>query len=142
MPAIRAQGIEFYWSSSTAASTAAGSLVGQVTGFNGPDGQAADIDVTNVGSSAKEFLVGLADEWNISLDMNCDPVDAGQILLRDDKGTTNLRKWVLKLTDTANTLLVADGFCKSYSISGAVDDKITANTVIRISGPVTWATAI
>ena len=141
MPAIRTQGVEFYWCTSTAFSTGSSALVGQLTGFNGPDGQAADIDVTCLSDSAKTFLVGLADEGNISLDFNCDPNDDAQTHLRTDKGSTTLKCWGIKLTDTSTTVLCGNGYCKSYAISGAVDDKVSGNTVIRISGAVTWTTA-
>ncbi len=68
--AFESQGTEFFWSATTAATTAAARLVGDVTDFSGPGGQASVIDITNLNSTAKEKLVGLRDEGQVSLSLN------------------------------------------------------------------------
>ncbi len=141
MPAHSAQDTRYYCSSSTAHSTSATALVGLVTGFSGPDGQAADIDVTSFDSTAREYLAGLSEEGNISLDINSYPSDLGQLEMRDAKATRDMRSMTIKLTDTSTTTLVFDGYVKSFAMTGAVDDKVTISSVIRISGAVTWTTA-
>lgn len=144
--AFEAQGTEFYWSTSTAASTAAGALVGEVTDFNGPGGQANIIDVTNLGSTAKEKLVGLRDEGQVSMSLNLSFSDAGQIALRADRASRTRRKCVIKFndstTDAAKTKAIFDGYVLGFSVSGAVDDKVGANCVIEITGAVTYSSAI
>jgi hypothetical protein len=144
--AFEAQGTEFYWSTSTAASTAAGALVGEVTDFSGPGGQASIIDVTHLNSTAKEKLVGLRDEGQVSMSLNLSFSDAGQIALRADRATRTRRKCVIKFndntTDAAKTKAIFDGYCMGFSITGAVDNKVSANSVIEITGAVTYATSI
>lgn len=144
--AFEAQGTEFYWSTSTAASTGAGSLVGQVTDFSGPGGQANIIDVTHLNSTAKEKLVGLRDEGQLTMSLNLSFSDAAQIALRADRASRTMRKCVIKFndntTDAAKTKAIFDGYVLGFSVSGAVDNKVSANAVIEITGAVTYSSAI
>jgi hypothetical protein len=144
--AFESQGTEFYWSTSTAASTAAGALVGEVTDFSGPGGQANIIDVTHLNSTAKEKLVGLRDEGQLSMTLNLSFSDAGQIALRADRASRSKRKAVIKFndntTDAAKTKAIFDGYVLGFSVSGAVDDKVGANCVIEITGAVTYSSSI
>jgi hypothetical protein len=144
--AFEAQGTEFYWSGTTAATTAAAQLVGEVTDFSGPGGQASIIDITNLGSTAKEKLVGLRDEGQVSMTLNLSFSDAGQVALRADRATRSRKKCVIKFndntTDAAKTKATFDGYCMGFSITGAVDNKVSANAVIEITGGVTYSSAI
>jgi hypothetical protein len=144
--AFEAQGTEFYWSATTAASTGAAVLVGEVTDFSGPGGQAAIIDVTNLNSTAKEKLVGLRDEGQVSISLNLSFSDAGQIALRADRASRSKKKCVIKFndstTDAARTKATFDGYCMGFSITGSVDNKVGANAVIEITGGVTYSSVI
>jgi len=55
--AIESQGAIFYWSTTTAASTSTSHAVAEVVGFNGPTGSANVIDVSHLGSTAREKLI-------------------------------------------------------------------------------------
>lgn len=144
--AFESQGTEFFWSTSTAASTASGSLVGEVTDFSGPGGQANVIDVTHLLSTAKEKLVGLRDEGQLTMSLNLSFTDAAQIALRADRATRTMRKCVIKFndntTDAAKTKAIFDGYVLGFSVTGAVDNKVSANAVIEITGAVTYSSAI
>ena len=54
----------------------------QVTSIGGPDGSASEINVTNLSSTAQEFILGLKDEGSISLDLVFDERDTTHSLLR------------------------------------------------------------
>lgn len=144
--AFEAQGTEFYWSDSTAASTAAARLIGEVTDYSGPGGQANVIDVTHLGSTAKEKLIGLRDEGQLNMTLNLSFSDTAQVALRADRATRTRRKCVIKFndntTDAAKTKAIFDGYVLGFSVSGAVDNKVSANCVIEITGAVTYSSAI
>jgi hypothetical protein len=144
--AFEAQGTEFFWSTSTAASTSTAVLIGEVIDFSGPGGQASVIDVTNLLSTAKEKLIGLRDEGQLSMSLNLSMSDAGQVALRADRATRTKRKAVIKFndntTDAAKTKAIFDGYVLGFSVSGAVDDAVKANCVIEITGAVTYSSAI
>lgn len=123
-------------------------LVGEITDFTGPGGQAAVIDITSINSTAKEKLIGIRDEGQVSMTLNYSPTDAGQVGLKDDRDNRTRGMYSIRLTDVTTgssalpSWLYFHGYCLSFSISGAVDNKITANTVLEIDGPVIWSTKV
>jgi len=126
---------------STIGSTAGGVQIGQVVAYNGPSGSAGKIDVTSLDSTAKEFLMGLRDEGDISLDVIYDPSTVkGHEQLFTDRSARTKRGWIVKTstgTSLTGTKLGGRGFCTGFSITGAVDDAIKATMTIAITGPVT-----
>jgi len=123
-------------------------LVGEITDFTGPGGQAAVIDITSIQSTAKEKMIGIRDEGQVSMTLNYSPTDAGQVGLKDDRDNRTRGKYAIRLTDvtTGSSALPSwcyfNGYCLSFSISGAVDNKVTANTVLEIDGAVIWSTKV
>lgn len=141
--AFESQGAIFFWATSTAASTASSNAVGNIIDFNGPGGQANVIDVTHLGSTAKEKLIGLRDEGQVSMTMLMTFSSAdGQERLRADRATRTLRKAVIQFNDSTVELnkgkAIFDGYVLGYSVTGAVDDAVKANVVIEIANAVTW----
>ena len=120
------------------------SNVGQVVGFNGPSGSASVIDVTHLGSTAKEKLVGLRDEGQVSLDLIYDPATTGtsiHLSLKDDRATRTKRIFDIKLTDsgTASSQPSAyyfNAYVTGFSLTGAVDDVVKGSVTLEISSAV------
>jgi len=140
--AYSAQGTLFFWCTSTAKSTSTSGLVGEVIDFSGPGGQANVIDVTHLNSTAKEKLMGIRDEGQLTLTLNHAPADPGHLLLQADRAARTKKACVIKFSDPASYLAMFDGYCLGYSISGGVDDKVTANVVIEIADAVTYSTTM
>jgi hypothetical protein len=112
--------------------------IGKVVSFQGPGGTANVIDVTSLESTAREKLMGIADEGQFTFDVNLRTDDTQQMGLKDDRVNRTLRNFELHLTDTGTTVLSWAGYVLGFSISGAVDDKIGASITVEISGAVTW----
>lgn len=109
--------------------------VSEITDWSGPDGQATVIDTTHLQSTYKEFLMGLPDEGQVTFTMNRDFSDAGQsacIAAREARAPIGF-----KMTYSDGTYQTFDAVVLSFSISGAVDDKVPASMVIKITGAVT-----
>jgi len=125
----------------------AATFIGEITDFTGPGGSGAVIDITSIQSTAKEKMVGLRDEGQLSITMNFNATDYGQQKLIDDRAARKSNIYAILFTDRATgaasfpSWCYFRGFPMQYSISGAVDNKITANAVIEISGPVVYSTA-
>jgi len=123
-------------------------LIGEITDFTGPGGAAAVIDITHLQSTAKEKMIGIRDEGQLSMSLNFQPTDAGQVALIADRAARTRGKYVIRLTDMATgssahpSYAAFNGYPLQYSISGAVDNKVSANAVIEIDGSVDWATAV
>lgn len=136
MTAIKSQGTTLHISSEDADSTVYGSAtfvqVGEVTQIGEPSGEAADIDVTNLSSAAKEYLIGLPDEGNIAINGNFDPTDSGQDELVAAKDAQE-RRW-LKITWSSGDVWYIKALVKKFSPSAGVDSKTAFSSSFRTSG--------
>ena len=139
--AWESQNTRLYWSSSTARSTTVDALIGEVTDFTGPGGAAAVIDVTHLLSTAKEKLPGLRDEGQLSMSLSFAATNTAQKAMINDRAARNRRCWQIHFSDTATSVCFGKGYVLQFSVSGAVDQKVSANAVIEIDGAVSWTTA-
>lgn len=144
--AFLTQGTEFFWSTSTSASTSTAALVGEVIDFSGPGGRANVVDRTHLGSTAREYFVGLRDEGEVTLSMHLNFGDTGQNNMRSDRASRTMRKAVIKFNDSSvdasRTKAIFDAYCMGFSVSGGVDAVARAEAVIRITGAVTFSSVI
>jgi len=144
--AIESQGAIFFWSTTTAASTSTSHAVAEVVGFNGPTGSANVIDCSHLASTAKEKLIGLRDEGQVTLDVNFRPGTTAQDYLRNCRANRLMRKGVIQLndntTEVARTKVIFDAYVSGFSITGAVDQIVKGSVTLEITGACTFATAI
>ena len=108
----------------------------EITAFNGFDGQAAEIDVTHLQSTAKEFIMGLQDFGQFQVDVNYLPDDPGQAEARAAKASRTIKDFLATFSDS--TTAAFSGYVLSAPISGGVDAKVDGSFVIRITGDVTY----
>lgn len=122
--------------------------IGDITNFTGPGGSPSIMDITNLQSTAKEKLVSLSDEGQLTLEVNFNTSDAMQWALIADRKARQRRAFDIRFSD-ANT--VADssalptnvmfwGYPTGFSISGAVDAVVKASLTIEIDGGTYWST--
>jgi hypothetical protein len=133
--AIETQGTTF--AIATAAYTVSPTVyanVGEIVSFDGPGGQASIIDTTHLTSTAKEKLVGLRDEGQLTLGCNYSSTDTGQDHCQTARDNRERRQ--CKLTLSNGEIWMFDAFVLGFAISGAVDDKVSANITLEITGPV------
>lgn len=129
--AIDAQGTTF---------TINGQLVGGIQSYSGFDGEASDIDITTLDSTAKESRQGLQDFGNFTMELLRDPNDVGQDELLTQKAAQTSSTCVLTLPDDV-VLNVATftAYVKSLSIEGSVDEVNKGTANLRITGSVVWS---
>lgn len=143
--AVQSQGTKLFWNTGTTVWSTVTGLIGQVISFNGPTGSAAVIDITTLGSTAKEKLMGLPDEGQVSMELALITTDTAQIALRNDRAAKTRSGCVIKLNDApleANkTRVKFAAYITGFSIAGAVDDKVKASVTMEIDGPCSWSTA-
>lgn len=109
----------------------------EIVNFSGFDGQAAEIDVTHMRSTAKEFLQGLQDFGNMQFDVNYLGSDPGQDEARAAKASQSKKYFLMTFSDSSTAAF--EGFVMSAPMSGGVDSKIDGSLTIRITGDVTFA---
>ena len=108
----------------------------QVTSMSGPDGSSSEIDVTNLSSTAKEFLLGLKDEGSISLDIVWDERDTTHAQLRTLFGSGASSNF--RITDAGSPQKNYDfpAFVQGLSMSTGVDEVQRASVNLRISSAI------
>lgn len=134
---IEAQGTTIAYSTETSPSSFA--TIGNVVSFNGPDGGAPVIDVSNLASTRREKRVGLPDEGQFTLELNLDPDLTAHQALRNNRANRTRTEFRITFTDTSPTTATFWGYILSFAVSGAVDGVIKASVSIEIDGPITWA---
>jgi hypothetical protein len=119
--------------------------VGGVSGIRDiRSGTAAEIDVSDLQSTAKEFVLGLADNGSMSFDLFYDQADPGQITLeqlRESSASASFRVGVRNPlqagSPTGFTLLSFTGFVATFPITLGVDAAVTGTCTVRITGAIT-----
>lgn len=113
--------------------------IGDVLSISGPDGQAQEIDTTNLDSAAKEFLMGLPDNGSITVEMNYDPADAQQAGLLTDRNNQTQRNFEIVFSDPGTTTFSFAAFVTQWATASAVDDVSKLSSTLRVTGIVTVA---
>lgn len=130
--AIDAQGATLQVDNATPGT--ADTAIANIKSFSGFDGEASEIDVTNLSSTAKEYKLGLKDFGTFSVEMNPDYSDSGQNVLR--AAGSSLKTFLLTLPN--GTTAGFSGYVKNAdSISGGVDGVVDGSVSIKITGSVT-----
>ncbi len=111
--------------------------VKEVKSFTGFDGKAAEIDVTHLQSTAKEFLMGLQDFGGFNVDCNYLADDTGQSAMRSAKADRSLHTFKLTFADASTAIF--QGYVLSNSMKGGVDASVEGSFQIRITGPVNFS---
>ena len=117
-------------------------VIAEIKSFSGPGGSAAVIDVTDLGSSAKEKRMGLHDEGQLSFTMNYIPDNTQHALLRTNRAGRVLTPFRLSFSDTSPISTTQEkwtfnAYVVGFSLSGAVDGVIEANVTLEITGSIT-----
>lgn len=115
--------------------------VEEVNNISGPDGKAKLIETTHLKSVGKEYLSGLADWGQISLDCNFASSNTYQMALRTMYATqapaTTFR---IKVPDGANYhVFTFQAVVMSWSIDLKTDDKAGLKITLQVSGGVTYS---
>lgn len=112
------------------------SNVGNFRTFNGLDGQASELDVTNMASQAKEIRLGLVDFGQVQLECDHNLTDPGQARVQVQYLSGALTQFLLTLPN-GNTASF-NAFVRKFSLQGGVDQIVKRQVDLRITGPVTW----
>jgi Lambda phage tail tube protein, TTP len=102
-------------------------------------GSAAEIDVTNFASTAKEYRLGLVDNGSFTLACDHSNADAGQAALqarRIDGAAVNMK--VILPSGTTPTASFS-ALVKKFTKSAAVDGVVSASVDVRVNGAITWS---
>jgi predicted secreted protein len=119
------------------ASTPAFTAISEINNITGPSMSRETIDVTSLDSTGgyREFIAGFRDAGEIQFSMNFS--QAGYLLMKDDFESDALRDYQIVLPDAGATTFDFSGLVVELPLDIPMDDKITCNISIKISGQVT-----
>jgi hypothetical protein len=100
-------------------------------------GTGAEIDTTDLSSTAKEFRLGLKDEGSMSMDVIVDPRDAGQQRLAALREARTVGEFQIRVpVGSPGWTLDFTGLVSTYPATWAVDDVVRGTISIRITGSI------
>lgn len=114
-----------------------GTLIGEVTDFDGPNTTRGEIDATTLSSTAREYRAALQDRGAFSFNVNLDPSNEGQRKLWAGLSDADPQDFVLTLPDADTTTLSFSALVQNFQITGQVDSIVKAAMQLRITGDVT-----
>jgi len=113
--------------------------IGNIKDFSIDPDASAEIDVTNLASTRKEYIVGLAGSWVMSCAMDIDADDTGQLELSTAQNDGLVRTFTVTLGQSGD-IFAGRGYVKSFSASGSPDSVVGGTLSIRGTGQPTWFT--
>lgn len=103
------------------------------------NGTSAEVDVTNLTSSWKEFLLGLPDGGTLTADIHTDMGDAGQAAAYAAKNSRIACDIRVVLPAGTTPTWTARGFVKKFDLMLGVDAPVKTGFEFRVTGP--WTAA-
>lgn len=109
--------------------------VGNVRTFSLGGASKSQVDVTNLASTAKEYIGGLGDSGTASLEFDYKASDSGQQALWSSYNTPGVNS-TLKVTYSDNSTETFSCEALSFDRNGGVDDSVKGSSQLKISGSV------
>jgi len=137
--AIAAKGVKLEIDTSST-NTPIWTKVGGLKDFSGLGGGTGSvIDISDLDSSAKEKMLGIVDEGQVSLSFNYDPTDTGQLAMEAARAAAALKS--LRIT-TGTVTRTFSGYVMSFEVGGSVDQTISLSVNFEISGSIVKGTSV
>jgi hypothetical protein len=129
-------GANSYFKIGTAASPTAYTTIAEILSIGAIGQTASEVDVTNMDSTAMEYISGLADGNSVEISMNFLAGNTQHEQVRDGVGTTHNIQIVWSDASTATFQFVQLGFNRDESTP---TDQLKASVSGRITGAIVWA---
>jgi hypothetical protein len=110
--------------------------IAAVRSISGPGVSGNDVDTTTLDSSSnfRTFTPGLLDPGELTISMIYDPTDVGHKRLTRYMGSRINANFKVCETSTAGTVQSFSGYVKGMSREIPMDDVITCDVTIKVSG--------
>lgn len=120
----------------SAAASGVYTTLAEVTDITPPSESVDVIDVTHMASpdSTREFIQGLMDPGEVSLEMNFEPSSATDDFIRAWRSSRETRS--CKITFPNSVTWIFDGFVTGYEPTIPLEDKMTATLTCKVTSSV------
>ncbi len=114
--------------------------IAELTSITGPGVSADAIDVTSHGSANtfREFLAGVKDGGEISIEGNLVVTDAGQMALITDITDGSVDAYTLTYPNTDASTWTFSALVTAFQINAPFDDKLGFSATLKVSGKPTF----
>lgn len=128
-------------------------VIGQIRDLSGPAIESDQIEVSHRGSGGaidrfRRFVAGLADGGEVSFDIvfdpdlaSHDPTIAGSMYDLAESGEVNEFQITFPGQGSDVTTVDFDAFVSNFEIDSPLEDGLSADITLKITGPLTWAHA-
>lgn len=111
-----------------------------IVGFPTPSPEAADLDVTDLSSTAREYLSGLEDNGELALTGFYNPNETEHALLQARVGSNTTDEYKITLADVSpQQQITFTARVKAFRVTLGVDEPVNMEIVLRVSGAATWS---
>ncbi len=111
-------------------------LVTEARNIHFSDAQTPEIDVTTMTSTSKEYLVGLQDAGEFSLEMNYVPFDPAIVEMRAAKLDAKVRAFRIDFPD--GSVFAFRGFVRSVPFQTDYQSAMSGSATVKITGATIW----
>lgn len=112
--------------------------IAEVAGITGPGISRNAIDATHLNSpsQAKEFIAGLIDAGEVSLDLNWLPSDATHAALFNDLMAGTKDTYSIVWPNAGPTTWTFTALVTAFSPTAPKDDRLSASATLKLSGTI------
>jgi hypothetical protein len=116
-----------------------GSAIAEVTNLSVGGSSLTEIDITNLTSTNKEYIMGALEAGTLTIDFfapaNYADINASLNPVSGDASAT-----AFNLSFSGGSLIaVFDGICTNLSISAEQDGAVTASATVKLTSAITWS---
>lgn len=122
-----------------AASPEVYTTIANIDSISGPGSTAADIEVTDLSSTAKEFLLDLVDNGTVTCSGFYNPGDTQHDQLRSDNAASTQRNYRITLSSSPQVTFTFAARVSEFTPEEAVAAAIRFTFTLRVTGAVTKA---
>ena len=110
--------------------------IGQLRSISGPGTDATDVDTTTLDSSTnfRTFVGAVIDPGELSCSVIYDPADTAHTRLAEYHANLSAKTWAVVHASTTGTSQSFSGYVKSLGREIPLDDVITLDFSIKVSG--------
>lgn len=110
--------------------------VAQVLNISGPGVSGNDVDTTTLDSSSnyRTFVGGLLDPGELTFSIVYDPTAATHALLANFMGERYTANWKIAIGSSSGALQTFSGHVKGMSREIPLDDKVTCDVTVKVTG--------
>lgn len=115
-----------------------GTTIAEVTNIGGPGMTRDTYNTTYHGGTWQEYVAGLPDAGEITIDLNFLPANTNQSHLQADM-TATAQTYQVLFSDAATTTWTVTGLVTNCTPAAPVDGKLGLTATLKLTGPVTFA---